>query len=188
VLATLAAMSLLSLACLDEGPVLSPSDAASEEDLAPECEKILGQAFASPEQRQWFIDNCSTWPEREVASAAVVTAPPKDSPECAQMRGKPYESAEQREWFLTNCVNGSGGVNTAQDPGSGPDRTDCNAMRGTAYRSDAERQWFLANCLRQVSQPQTTNNSRNESNDDDDRGGNEDDDDNRGNRDRRGRD
>jgi hypothetical protein len=162
----LAGSTLFSLACLDEGPVLQPSEAeSSDEALAEECDNVLGKAFISPEQRQWFIENCSTWPQRDVPEAAGVEEMQDDTPECAEMRGKPYESPEQRTWFLTNCVRGSSAV---QQPAvSGPDRTTCEEIRGTAYRSPAERQWYLANCLTPVAQPVTNGGDQNDDDDDD---------------------
>ena len=163
VLAAVSAMSLFGLACLGEGPVLQPSEANGDEEIAEQCDNVLGKAFASPEQRQWFIDNCSSWPLRDVPeAAAAVEALPNDSPECAQMRGKPYESQEQRTWFLANCVHGPAGV---QQTISGSDRTNCAEIQGTRYRSAAERQWFLANCLTQVVQQDDDDDD-----DDDDRG------------------
>ena len=134
------------------------------------CGEILGTAFRSDNERQWFMDNCSKWPLVKVADepapgqAQPQAAAPQEPSECAQIRGKPYESSQQRQWFLQNCNQG-----TAPPPGaaatpipdtrqqqtiSGPDRTDCNAIRGTPYRSAAERAWYIQNCGTTNAQPQ----------------------------------
>jgi hypothetical protein len=125
------------------------------------CGEILGTAFRSDNERQWFMDNCSKWPlvkvpdEASAPAAATVNEPP----ECAQIRGKPYESTQQRTWYLQNCnQNQPGGQQPATNSQaqsqqlsqtqttSGPDRTDCNAIRGTAYRSNNERTWYQQHC------------------------------------------
>jgi len=182
-LAILALTASLGIACLDESPVLKPSEAESDEARIQECREILGKAFASPEQRQWFIDNCSSWPQRDVPETVASDAPspvPNDTPECAAMRGKPYESAEQRQWFLANCIkNGDAQVRESQpsqpvqpaSSGEG-DRTNCQEIGGTQYRSATERQWFQANCLANVNV---------QDDDDDDGNGNENGNRNRGN-------
>jgi hypothetical protein len=146
---TLILGAALSLSCLDEGPVLTPDEPENAEANTEDCSAILGKAFASVEQRQWFIDNCSDWPQRDVPEVSDVDARPTpvqtDTPECAAMRGKPYESSEQRQWFLANCVQA---VQTTPPVNqTGTDRTSCSEIRGTQYRSQTERQWFLSNCL-----------------------------------------
>src|SRR5215213_7861982 len=72
------------------------------------CQEILGTAFRSDNEREWFMTNCSKWPLVKVAdepAAGSVPAAnaPKEPPECAAIRGKPYESNQQRTWYLQNC-------------------------------------------------------------------------------------
>ncbi|MGE0057384.1 MAG: hypothetical protein AB7T32_05330 [Dehalococcoidia bacterium] len=123
------------------------------------CGEILGTAFRSDNERQWFMDNCSKWPlvkvpdEPAPGSSPVVNEPA----ECAQIRGKPYESNQQRAWYLQNCNQNQPGQPTSNNAQTqsqpqtntttgDPDRTDCNAIRGTPYRSNNERAWFQQNC------------------------------------------
>jgi hypothetical protein len=164
--------SELPLAAVEATPV--PGDRIN-------CSEILGTAFRSDNERQWFMDNCSKWPLVKVADegapAPGQTQAPAEPPECAQIRGKPYESNQQRNWYLQNCNQGSSAprAGTTPTPSSqqnqqqtqttgGPDRTDCNAIRGTAYRSAGERTWYIQNCsgstqqqsTQTQTQPQTT--------------------------------
>lgn len=128
------------------------------------CAEILGTAYRSDNERQWFMENCSKWPLVNVPDEPSVAAPPpaaapNEPAECAQIRGKPYESGQQRAWYLQNCNQGSAPPSAqapiqgsqpqsqaSNQPGSG-DRTDCNAIRGTSYRSASERAWYQQNCL-----------------------------------------
>jgi hypothetical protein len=126
------------------------------------CGEILGTAFRSDNERQWFMDNCSKWPLVKVADEPApgqtgAPSAPAEPPECAQIRGKPYESSQQRQWYLQNCNQNAaprtGGAATPNpqpqgqtQTSGGPDRTDCNAIRGTAYRSPTERTWYIQNC------------------------------------------
>jgi hypothetical protein len=135
----------LSLACITEGAVLTPPTPAPEDDASvqAECSDILGRAFVSAEQRQWFIENCSRWPQLDVPQTPARQF--EDTPECAAIRGRPYESQQQRQWFLNNCL-GNGQQNNQATTG---DRSNCDEIRGTPYRSDTERTWYLGNCLGQ---------------------------------------
>jgi hypothetical protein len=136
-------LALVSVACLPEGEVLTSASAESDsESVERSCETLLGQAFQSPEERAWFVENCSRWP-----LVTVPQSPPDrrvEPPECSQVRGRPYESAEQRSWFLANCL-GAAPAASNSSPVQEP-RTDCNQIRGTRYASAAERDWYLANC------------------------------------------
>jgi hypothetical protein len=131
------------------------------------CQEILGTAFRSDNERNWFIENCSKWPLVKVADEGPGAPPPPAStepPECAAIRGKPYESSQQRTWYLQNCNQGSRppanqqaaannqGNQPAQSQPQG-DRTDCNAIRGTPYRSSNERNWYQQNCGGTASSP-----------------------------------
>ncbi len=118
-----------------------------------DCNAILGTAYRSDTERQWFSDNCSSW------SASVGDVPDPGAPvpqvqasgpgpegrDCGQVRGTPYRSDAERAWYVANCPAQTA---VALPASAGPDRTDCNQIRGTAYRSDAERAWYAANCLR----------------------------------------
>jgi hypothetical protein len=132
-----------SLACLGEGPVLTAGDDKDKPKEERKCDDVLGTAFISADERQWFLDNCSTWPVNDSIPQTPAQPARQEAPECGAMRGKPYESSEQRAWFLQNCTDA--GTRSAQ-PSSGPDRTNCNEIRGTQYRSTAERNWYLTNC------------------------------------------
>jgi hypothetical protein len=147
--ATLVALS--GAACLDEGEVLTGPAGAEEEaqETQMQCEAILGKAFASADERQWFIDNCSRW-EAPQPQAAPAQQPPqapvsREPEECAQIRGRQYESQQQRAWFLQNCTGARAGG--AIQPSQGSDRTNCDEIRGTQYRSAAERNWYLTHCM-----------------------------------------
>lgn len=126
------------------------------------CNEVLGTAFRSSTEREWFADNCSKWPLVKVADelqGGGPAAPSNEPPECAAIRGKPYESNQQRTWYLQNCnPNANPGAATTPQASSGSDRTDCNLIRGTAYRSNAEREWYAKNCsqAQQTSGPDRT--------------------------------
>ena len=130
-----------------------------------DCGEVLGSAFRSQGERDWFVANCSAWeqatlgaiepappaapvaptgaPAQPPAAQAQPPAPPAgENPRCAQMRGQPYANAADRAWFLANCTG------TAAQPSfdPGPDRFSCDEIRGTRYRSGNERNWYLQNC------------------------------------------
>lgn len=109
------------------------------------CQEIFGTAFRSESERQWFQQNCSTWPPVAVADEPIRSTSSSAEPaECAAMRGRPYESNEQRTWFLQNCSGNRAAA--AVSPGEAAERRDCDAIRGTPYRSNAERTWYMQNC------------------------------------------
>ena len=162
---------LLCTGCIKLGESSELPRSAVEPTAVPadriSCQEILGTAFRSENERNWYIENCSKWPLVRVAdeAAAPPGAPPANNepPECAAIRGKPYESNQQRNWYLQNCnQNGAPAAPTAANqqqpppppnqpaaqnqPQGGGDRTDCNAIRGTAYRSAGERIWYAQNC------------------------------------------
>jgi hypothetical protein len=154
--------AVLCAGCVKLGESSELPLAAVEPTAVPpdrtDCGEILGTAFRSDNERQWFMDNCSKWPLVKVPDEpdTSTATTPSEPPECAQIRGKPYESAQQRNFYLQNCnqnqPNQPANSNTqAQQPTpvpatNGPDRTDCNAIRGTPYRSNNERSWFQQNC------------------------------------------
>jgi hypothetical protein len=154
-------VALLGGGCLPEGDVIRPS-AAADDDSETEraCGQLLGKAFDSAEERQWFDENCSQWPTVKVPqSPAQAPAQRQETADCARLRGRPYESDDQRNWYLANCggvpgfgsfaearTQSSQGQQQGQQPGGGPDRSNCDEIRGTSYRSNNERAWFLTNC------------------------------------------
>ena len=146
-----------------EPPGFEPTPTPAPPPDRTDCGQILDSVFRSDNERTWFADNCSSWPEREdtrvtaaQASLQAGTRPPEPTPrrepqECATVRGQPYASSEQRAWFLANCL-GSPPADTARPPQPQPGapdqvRGDCRAIFGTPYLSLAERDWFRANCL-----------------------------------------
>jgi hypothetical protein len=156
---------VLSVSCVKLGESSELPLAAVEPTAVPpdriDCGEILGTAFRSENERQWFMDNCSKWPlvkvPDETAPPAQAAQAPAEPADCAQIRGKPYESAQQRTWYLQNCNQNQPAQQTASSPQNtaqtqvqqttgGPDRTDCNAIRGTSYRSANERAWYQQNC------------------------------------------
>jgi hypothetical protein len=187
---------LTSLACFDEGEVLTVPSSAGEEaaQKGRKCDEALGKAFASADERQWFLDNCSSWTTANIPQSPPQAPVRQEPAECAQMRGRPYTSEQQRAWFLQNCLGNSASASALQVQGgdrqdcnqirgtpyrseaerawyysnclvsSGPDRTDCNQIRGTQYRSDTERQWYLSNCLSVSPAVQSGNNGNGNSN------------------------
>jgi hypothetical protein len=109
-LALLAAIGCVTVPNLDAGPTATPV----LQDRT-DCGEILGTAFRSSAERDWFTENCSAWardtlgPVVTAASAnggqpAPTTTPTSEDVRCAQMRGKPYENADARAWFLANCT------------------------------------------------------------------------------------
>jgi hypothetical protein len=120
-LALLAAIGCMSVPNLDAGPTPTPV----LQDRT-DCGEILGTAFRSSAERDWFTENCSAWARDTlgpvVAAApanggqpAATATPTSEEARCAQMRGKPYENPEARAWFLANC-EASGARTTAGGP------------------------------------------------------------------------
>jgi hypothetical protein len=109
-LALLAAIGCVTVPNLDAGPTATPV----LQDRT-DCGEILGTAFRSSAERDWFTEHGSAWardtlgPVVTAASAnggqpAPTTTPTSEDVRCAQMRGKPYENADARAWFLANCT------------------------------------------------------------------------------------
>jgi hypothetical protein len=146
-------VTALLTGCFKSDPPVPTAAAEVPDDFDRiSCSEIMGTAFRSPTERQWFEANCSKWPAVDVIQIAPAAPLP---PECDAMRGKPYESAEQRRWYLDNCTGRtpanaaspqrSPATASGQPPPGGPAR-GCDAIRGRPYQSDAERDWYLANC------------------------------------------
>jgi hypothetical protein len=108
-----------------------------------DCGEILGSAFRSDSERQWFTQNCSAWAETTLgpvevpvesaspAREARADAPPGDSrPDQANGRGNVEQQPADAQ---------------QQPPANNSDR--CNQMRGRPYDNPADREWYLQNCL-----------------------------------------
>jgi hypothetical protein len=155
----LTATGCLTVSTLDHEPTPTPQIEDRED-----CGEILGTAFHSESERDWFTENCSGWAQAtlgRVASGTSLQAPsapskqddvemnddrsgPERRPDedndparCARMRGQSYESTSDRDWFLNNCVQ------LEVVPGESP---RCAEIRGRPYESRAQRNWFLSNC------------------------------------------
>jgi hypothetical protein len=114
----------LAAACTSYDPPKRDVSALSklETGTRQDCNTILGTAFHSQEEREWFEQNCSKWPAVALAQVPAAAPPPPgqpapgqpapaggttiqgETPECAAMRGRPYSSEQQRTWFLQNCI------------------------------------------------------------------------------------
>src|ERR1044072_5477360 len=79
-------------------------EASKQADNVPRenCDQILGTPFRSPDERQWFQDNCSKWPPTNYEEIIVKGQSQPDSAACAAMRGRPYRNDTDRQWFLSN--------------------------------------------------------------------------------------
>lgn len=147
----LALLIMGSLACIPEEEVLSVSTPAPEEvSEERSCEGISGTAFRDQEERDWYTEECSTWPLISIADS-----PPEHEPEeCRELRGRRYESSEERDFFLNECLRANddrvqdndNDEDDDEDNGAEDNRRDCDRIRGTDYRSQAERAWYLENC------------------------------------------
>jgi hypothetical protein len=134
-------MLLATAACV-EVPELehgAPTPTPDHSDRT-DCGQILGSAFRSDAEQQWFTENCSDW------AATTVGRLPDPTP-IAQAAGQGGADPA-----------GQGGAQVAQDgqqnPNSQPQtqasdetRKRCDAQRGRPYASDADRDWYLKNCL-----------------------------------------
>jgi hypothetical protein len=95
------------------GSAPAPSRAArhQEEDRL-DCQAILGDAFRSSSERDWFAANCSAWPAQDFGPVALLTLPPQeaglppmaDRATCAEINGTQYRSDAERAWYLGNCL------------------------------------------------------------------------------------
>lgn len=154
----------LSMACIQPDAVVQPPTPAPAQITNPteNCDQMMGQVFADAGQRDWFMNNCSTWPPVPVAQSPVSD----ENPQCAALRIKQNPSPEDQGWYAANC-NGANPPPAQNAPASaslsvpgadtGPDRTDCNQIRGTPYRSDNERLWYFSNCFGRNNSQQSTN-------------------------------
>ncbi len=150
-------LGALTIACAGQGYAAPKPEKAKFGQSGPKrdnCNEILGTAFRSAEERQWFQQNCSKWPPTNFGDMAIARTSQQDSPACAAMRGRPYNTDAERQWFLTNCPGTGTGQPAAAagapDAGnSGPDRNDCNAIAGTPYRSATEQVWYYRYCTGQ---------------------------------------
>jgi len=79
----------------------SSSGATVAGGVRSDCGAILGTAFRSPEERDWYNGNCSHWPLTKFGDTAAPLGPVAAG--CAAMAGKPYSSPDARGWFLQNC-------------------------------------------------------------------------------------
>jgi hypothetical protein len=151
-LVALALGAIFSLACAVELGDASTALPVDEEAETPanrtDCAEILGTAFRSQEERQWYEENCNQWPPVSVPQTPAQTAQraAPEPPECAGIRGRPYQSDEQRRWYLSNCQGQQQGGSQAPPPPGQGDRSNCDEIRGTPYRSNGERDWFRQNC------------------------------------------
>jgi hypothetical protein len=118
-----AALTILAAACVKPDVLRADPPVAASTSPIPnrtECDQIFGTAYHSPEERDWFEANCTTWP--------AFSAPDGPAPS-AQNQVGPSQAT------------------TTPATAIGPDRTNCNEIRGTAYRSDTERSWYLRTCF-----------------------------------------
>ncbi len=140
---------LLSISCIEPDAVVTPPTPAPAQiaSSTENCDQMMGEVFADPGQRNWFLDHCSSWPPVPVAQAPVST----ENPQCVTLRVKQNPTPQDRAWYAANCggsnpssPQNSAAANVPVVPG---DRTSCDQIRGTPYRSDTERLWYLAHCL-----------------------------------------
>src|SRR5262245_11008517 len=136
-LALLVLLTPVLTACAAQLSAGPGSDRSQPSDRT-DCGAIMGTAFQSESERQWFLDNCSKWPLLDIADppdAGSAQQQPQIDPACAAMRGKPYANDDDRRWYLQNC-QGQPGLTQPNQPSPTPsaqdanDRRDCNAIRG----------------------------------------------------------
>jgi hypothetical protein len=170
-------LAVFAAACSSYEPPKRDASALSklETGARQDCNAMMGTAFRSPEERQWFEQNCSRWPAvalAQVPAAAPAPAPGQqpvnvrtiqgDSPECAAMRGKPYDNEQARTWFLQNCIRpeapppppAPGAPNgapqalpaTAPTPLVNANAAVCDTLRRMPNPSDEQRRWYFTYC------------------------------------------
>ena len=138
---------LLSISCIEPDAVVTPPTPAPAQiaSSTENCDQMMGEVFADPGQRNWFLDHCSSWPPDQVAQSPVST----ENPQCVTLRIKQNPTPQDRAWYAANCSGDGAPLNaaTSNAPAAPGDRTSCDQIRGTPYRSPSERQWYFANCL-----------------------------------------
>jgi len=178
VLLLLLPLAVLAAACSSYEPPKRDASALSklETGTRQDCNAIMGTAFRSTEEREWFEQTCSRWPAvalAQVPAAAPPAAPAAsqrpsapnqiqgDTPECAAKRGKPYANEQDRTWFLQNCIrpeappppapsvpNGAPQAlpATAPTPLVNANAAVCDTLRRAPNPTDEQRRWYFTYC------------------------------------------
>jgi hypothetical protein len=170
VLLVLLPLAVLAAACSSYEPPKRDASALSklETGARQDCNAMMGTAFRSTEERQWFEQNCSRWPAVAVAQIPAAAPRPQpgapnviqgDKPECAAMRGKPYANEQDRTWFLQNCIRPEAPAPagapagapqpvaaTAPTPLVNANAAVCDTLRRMPNPTDEQRRWYFTYC------------------------------------------
>lgn len=153
---------MLTTGCLAVSEMAHVPSPTPAPQARADCGEIMGTAFRSDAEREWFSKECSAWTDRTLGAVtptpkpeASATPPANRNDDthrlvrerCDRMRGQLYDSREQRVWYQQNCEALGGGDAAATDQATPvANRADCTRIRGTEYRSNQERDWYRANC------------------------------------------
>ena len=87
-----------------EKPGAPRDNSAANKPDRMDCGAILGSAFRSATERDWYNGNCSHWPLTNYGASGATGPAVQLPPGCAEQQGKPYTSEENRRWFLNTCA------------------------------------------------------------------------------------
>jgi hypothetical protein len=146
----IATAGCIAVSNLDHGPTPVPTLPDRTD-----CGAILGTAFHSETERQWFAENCSEWTkatlgEVEAARATptapppTATPPPTASPEPTPTLPPPPPGAQ-----------GPAGLGGLQPPPPADNRERCAQQAGRPNLTPEDQAWFVEHCLTANGQPGT---------------------------------